>query len=186
VDNKKLVEVLLFSSPEPLTQVKLNQILFDGESADLKSIVEDINNDYANSEKGLKIENIGGGYQLLSHPEYHLYIQRFFNNSKKVKLSRPALETLSIIAYKQPLTRLEIESIRGVECGGVIKTLIDRELVTIKGRDGGMGRALLYGTTQQFLERFGLNQLSDLPKLKEIDMLMNDGEIPTEKIDETK
>ena len=186
MDNKKLVEVLLFSSPEPLTQGKLNQILFDGESIDLKSVVEALNADYTYKGKGLKIEKIGGGYQFLSLPEYHLYIQRLFNKAKKVKLSNPALEALSIIAYKQPLPRVEIESIRGVECGGVIKTLIERELVTIKGRDGGMGRALLYGTTQRFLELFGLNHLSDLPKLKEIDLLMNDGEIPTEKLDETK
>ena len=187
MDNKKLVEVLLFSSPEPLTQGKLNQILFDGESIDLKSAVESLNVDYTNEEKGLKVEKIGGGYQLLSHAEYHLYIQRLFNKGKKIKLSRPALEALSIITYKQPMTRIEIESIRGVECGGVIKTLIERELVTIKGRDMGMGRALLYGTTQRFLELFGLNHLSDLPKLKEINLLMSDGETPTEKIiDETK
>ena len=124
--------------------------------------------------------------ELLSLPEYHLYIQRLFNRGKSVKLSRPALETLAIIAYKQPLLRLEIESIRGVECSGVIKTLIEKELVTIKGRDGGMGRALLYGTTQRFLELFGLNHLSDLPKLKEIELLMNNGEIAVEKSVETK
>ena len=145
-----------------------------------------MNSDYTNEGKGLKIEKVAGGYQLLSHSEYHLYIQRLLNKSKKIKLSRPALEALSIIAYKQPITRVEIESIRGVECGGVIKTLIERELVTIKGRDGGMGRALLYGTSQRFLELFGLNQLSDLPKLKEIDLLINDGEIATENLDETK
>jgi len=185
MDNKKLVEVLLFTSPEPLTQFKLNQILFDGENVDLEETIQSINNDYLNQNKGLKIEKISGGYQLLSHPEYHLYIQRLFNKSKKVKLSQPALEALSIIAYKQPLTRIEVESIRGVECGSVIKTLIERGLVTIKGRDEGVGRALLYGTTQIFLEIFGLNHLSDLPKLKEIDMLMNEGVLPTEKFDET-
>ena len=186
MDSKKLVEVLLFSSPEPLTQGKLNQILFDGENIDMKSVVEVLNADYLKENKGLKIEKIGGGYQILSHPEYHLYIQRLFNKAKKVKLSRPALEALSIIAYKQPLSRVEAESIRGVECGSVIKTLMERELITIKGRDDGMGRALLYGTSQRFLELFGLNHLLDLPKLKEIDMLMNDGELPTEKLDETK
>lgn len=186
MDNKKLIEVLLFSSPEPLTQVKLNQILFDGESIDLKSTIELLNLDYTKEGKGLKIEKISGGYQLLSHSEYHLYIQRLFSKGKKVRLSRAALETLSIITYKQPMTRIEIESIRGVECGGVIKTLIERELVTIKGRDVGMGRALLYGTTQRFLEVFGLNHLSDLPKLKEIDLLMGDGENPTEQTNEIK
>ena len=185
MDNKKLVEVLLFTSPEPLTQFKLNQILFDGENVDLEETIQLINNDYLNQNKGLKIEKISGGYQLLSHPEYHLYIQRLFNKSNKVKLSHPALEALSIIAYKQPFTRIEVESIRGVECGSVIKTLIERGLVTIKGRDGGVGRALLYGTTQTFLKIFGLNHVSDLPKLKEIDMLMNEGVLPMEKLDET-
>jgi len=186
MDSKKLVEVLLFSSSDPLTQIKLNQILIDGENINLKSTVKELNADFEKEEKGLKIEAIGGGYQLLSHSEYHIYIQRLLENRKKMKLTKPALEVLSIIAYKQPLVRVEIESIRGVECAGVIKTLIERELVTVKGRDAGMGRALLYGTSQRFLEVFGLNQLSDLPKLKEIESLIDVGENPTGEVSEIK
>jgi segregation and condensation protein B len=178
MDNKNLVEVLLFANNEPLTQSKLNHILFDGESIDLAETVKLINEEYKSQNKGLFIEKIGGGYQLLSAPDYHLYIQRLLNKSKKVKLSNAALEALSIIAYKQPISRIEIESIRGVECGSVIKTLMEREVVTIKGRDEGVGRALLYGTTQRFLELFGLNHISDLPKLKEIDALISEGEVP--------
>ena len=178
MDNKNLVEVLLFASNEPLTQNKLNQVLFDGESIDLAETVKLINGAYKSSNKGLYIDKIAGGYQLLSRPDYHMYIQRLLNKSKKVKLSKAALEALSIIAYKQPISRVEIESIRGVECGSVIKTLMEREVVTIKGRDEGVGRALLYGTTQRFLELFGLNHISDLPKLKEIDALINEGEVP--------
>mgnify|MGYP001223204158 CR=1 FL=1 len=186
MDIQKLVEVLLFSSSEPLTQTRLNKVMPEEEPIDLKSIIYKLNSEYKKNDKGLIIEQIAGGYQILSRPEYHVYIERLLDKTKRVKLSKPALEVLSIIAYKQPLTRLEIESVRGVECGGVIKTLIERELVTVKGRDGGMGRALLYGTTYKFLEAFGINKLSDLPKLEEIESLIDNGNIPSEYINEIK
>ena len=185
MNHKSIIEVLLFASPEPLTQNKLNKILFE-ERINLKDVVEELNISYKKQNKGLVIENIAGGYQLLSHPQYHVFIQRLLDKNKKVRLSKAGLEVLSIIAYKQPLTRVEIESIRGVDCGGVIRKLIEREMVTIKGRDCGVGRALLYGTSQKFLEGFGLNQISDLPNLKEIDKLLNNSEIPTENDIENK
>ena len=179
-ENEILVEVLLFASIEPLTQLRLEQVIIDDNTVNLTEVVDSLNNQYKSMGRGLQIIEVAGGYQLNSQPDFHIYIQRLKNNSKKMKLSHAALETLSIIAYKQPINRSEIESIRGVECGGVIKTLMERMLVTVKGRDNGVGRALLYGTTQQFLLSFGLNHIQDLPKMKEIGQLISEVNEPTE------
>ena len=121
------------------------------------------------------IEKIAGGYQLLSKKEYHFYIEKLLQETRKPRFSKAAMETLSIVAYKQPLTRIEIEHIRGVDCSGVIKNLLDKGLLAIKGRDEGIGRALLYVTTLVFLELFGLNSLKDLPTLDELTELMDEG-----------
>ena len=128
--------------------------------------------------KGLKIQKIGGGYQVLSLPEYHVFIERLFQKTRKIQLSRPALEALSIVAYRQPVSKAEMESIRGVECGSVLSTLMERELITVKGRGKTAGRPLLFGTTQIFLESFGLGKTADLPKLKELSELMGDNPDP--------
>jgi segregation and condensation protein B len=176
---KNLVEALLFSSNEPLTQQKLNECLIE-ETVNLADVVKTLNEEYHNADKAIYIEGIAGGFQILTKPEYHIYIQRLYSRSKKLKLSRPALEALAVIAYRQPISRGEIESIRGVNCDSVMNSLLERQLITIKGRDEGLGRALLYGTTQEFLESFGLNRISDLPKLKEISELINESHRPQE------
>ena len=132
MDMKNLVEVLLFASPEPLTQTRFNHILQDEISVELNPIIDELNSDYEKSGKGLIIQKIGGGYQILSQGEYHVYIERLFKHTKKLQLSRPALEALSIIAYRQPVSKAEVESIRGVECGSVVNTLMERELITVK------------------------------------------------------
>ena len=167
IDIKKLVEVLLFASPDPLTQSKFNYVLNSGEKKKLSPIIKELNKDYQNEDKGLIIKEVAGGYQMLSDSKYHIYIERLFSKTNKVHLSKPAIEALAIIAYRQPITRLEIESIRGVECGSVVKTLLERNLVTVKGRDSKVGRPLLFGTTQHFMQCFGLNKISDLPRMKE-------------------
>ena len=125
------------------------------------------------------IEKIAGGYQILTHNDCHLYIQRLNNKSRKIQITQAALEALAIISYKPPINKADIEFVRGVNCDSVIKTLIERDLVTIKGREDGAGRALLYGTTQMFLEAFGLNKISDLPKLKELEELMDEKSAPS-------
>ena len=168
---RKIIEALLFASPEPLTQAKLN-IVFDQDVPTLKDIVLELNDLYLAEGHAFEIKSIAGGYQLLSRPEYEHFIRRMLNKSGRLTLSSAALDTLAIIAYKQPIGRYEVEAIRGVDSSGVIKTLLNRNLLKIKGRDSGPGRPLLYQTTKEFLEHFGLNRLSDMPKLKEITELM--------------
>ena len=178
MDMKNLVEVLLFASPEPLTQARFNHILQDNNSVDLNPIIEELNSEYEKTGKGLTIQKISGGYQILSHPEYHVFIERLFNKTKKLRLSRPAQEALAIVAYRQPVSKAEVESIRGVECGSVINTLMERELITVKSRSKTAGRPLLFGTTRIFLESFGLEKTTDLPKLKELSELMGNNPNP--------
>ena len=171
---KSYIEALLFATNEPLTQAMVTSI-FPGEMVNLKEKINELNDEYVQMEKRITIEKIGGGYQILTHEDCHLYIQRLNNKSRKIHLTQAALEALSIISYKQPISKADIEYIRGVNCDSVVKTLLERDLVTIKGRDSGAGRALLYGTTQAFLEAFGLNKISDLPKLKELEELIGEG-----------
>ena len=174
MEMKHLVEVLLFASPKPLTQTQFSHILHDNDSLELPPIIDELNTEYENSGKGFTIQKIGGGYQILSHPEYHIFIERLFKKTRKLHLTRPSLEALAIIAYRQPVSKAEVESIRGVECGSVISTLMERELITVKGRGKTAGRPLLFGTTLIFLESFGLEKAADLPKLKELSVLIGD------------
>jgi len=178
VDYKHLVEVLLFASAEPLTQARFNYIIQDKNIVELSPIIDRLSNEYEKSGKGLIIKKIGGGFQILSHGNYHIYIERMFKNTRKLQLSKPALEALSIIAYRQPVSKAEVESIRGVECGSVVNTLMERELITVIGRGKTAGRPLLFGTTQIFLESFGLESTSDLPNLKELSELMGNSSDP--------
>ena len=174
MDVKNIIEVLIHSSPSPLSQKDLNHVL-DDKKINLEKIINEINKEYEKAKKGLVIEKIAGGYQLLSKKEYHFYIEKLLQETRKPRFSKAAMETLSIVAYKQPLTRIEIEHIRGVDCSGVIKNLLDKGLLAIKGRDEGLGRALLYVTTPVFLELFGLSSLKDLPTLDELTELMDKG-----------
>ena len=168
---RKIIEALLFASPEPLTQTKVNGV-FDPDTPNLKEVVEELNEQYAQGNHAFKIQQVAGGFQLVSRQEYEHFIRRMLNKSGRLTLSSASLDTLAIIAYKQPVGRYEVEAIRGVDSSGVLKTLLNRNLIKIKGRDSGPGRPLLYQTTDKFLEHFGLNRLSDMPKLKEITELM--------------
>ena len=182
---KSYIEALLFATPEPLTQSQINGI-FPGEDVDLALVIDELNTEYENSEKLIHIKSIANGYQILTKIDCHLYIQRLYNKSRKVQLTKASLETLSVITYKQPISKNDIEYIRGVNCDSVVKTLLEKDLVTIKGREESPGRALLYGTTQSFLESFGLNKLTDLPKLKELTELLGEGNTPTTLFDATE
>ena len=168
---RKIIEALLFASPEPLTQSKVNGI-FNPDTPNLKEVVLKLNEQYVHDDHAFEINEIAGGYQLVSRQEYEHFIRKMLSKSGRISLSSAALDSLAIIAYKQPIGRYEVEAIRGVDSSGVLKTLLNRNLIKIKGRDSGPGRPLLYQTTNKFLEHFGLNRLSDMPKLKEITELM--------------
>ena len=174
-----IIEALLFASPHPLTQKHVNQI-FENDPPRLNSVIDILRKKYNRENHAFAIQTIAGGYQLNSRPEYDIWIRRLLNKIGKLYLSTAALESLAIIAYKQPVNRFEIESIRGVDCSGVLKTLLNKNLICIKGRDKGPGRPLLYGTTDDFLEAFGLGKISEIPKLKEIVELTENEELPNE------
>ena len=169
---KNIIEALLFAASEPLTQPQINKV-FEPEIYNLDKIVILLNKQYTLNKNSFVINKVAGGYQIVSREEYNHYISKLLKKSNKLKLSMAAMDSLAIIAYKQPISRYEIEAIRGVDSSGVLKTLLNYELIKIKGRDMGPGRALLYKTTIKFLEYFGLNSLSDMPKLKEISELID-------------
>ena len=168
----KIVEALLFASPEPLTQAQLNSIiepdLVDPELTKLENIIEDLQEKYGKNDNAFTIVQVASGYQIVSRSEYEIFIRRLLKKSGRLALTNASLETLAIIAYRQPVNRFEIESIRGVDSSGVLKTLLSKNLIKIKGRDLGPGRPLLYNTTEKYLEYFGLVNLSEMPKLSEL------------------
>jgi len=166
-----VVEALIFSSESALTPQRIREILPDLTPKEISLSVAYLNSQYRETGRAFVIKEIAGGYQLFTLPEYAAYVDRLYQNKKKNRLSHKALETLAIIAYKQPITRHEIEEIRGVNVDGVVRTLLSRNLITIAGRAQAPGSPFLYKTTKKFLDYFGLN--SDLPKLKEIDDLIN-------------
>ena len=163
----QIVEALLFASPEPLNQSRLKNV-FDEDAPKLSDLVKKLREKYEKEKHGFEVRKVAGGYQFATRAEFSPWVKRLIKNPSKLKLSAAALESLAIVAYKQPLSRFEIESIRGVDCSGVLKTLLSRQLLKIAGRAEGPGRPLLYGTTRDFLEHFGLDRLSDLPRLREI------------------
>lgn len=137
----------------------------------VKAAVEILNSDYAKSGRSFRIEAVAGGFRLMTLPEHAPAVAAFHRSRQTARLSKSAIETLAIVAYKQPITRAELEAIRGVACGEVLKTLVDKRLVSIRGRAEELGRPLLYGTSKQFLDAFGLSSLNDLPSLAELKLV---------------
>lgn len=168
-----VVEALIFSSESALSPQRIREILPDLTPKEISLSVDYLNTHYRETGRAFVIKEIAGGYQMFTLPEYAGYVDQLYQNKKKSRLSHKALETLAIIAYKQPITRHEIEEIRGVNVDGVVRTLLSRNLITIAGRAQAPGSPFLYKTTKKFLDYFGLASLSDLPKLKEIDDLIN-------------
>jgi len=165
---KPIVEALIFASPEPLTPKSLYKLL-DGEPReDVDAALNALKADYERPG-GLQIVEVAGGYQIVTRPELHEWVRKLFHERTSQKLSVQALETLAVIAYKQPVTAPEIAEIRGVSSsGGVLSTLVERHLIKTVGRKPVVGRPFMYATTREFLDRFGLNDLSDLPKVEEM------------------
>ncbi len=168
---KSIVEALIFASPEPLTLKALGKLLDAEPKEDLEAAIVALKQDY-DRPAGLQLVEVAGGYQIVTRPELHEWVRRLFHERTSSKLSVAALETLAVIAYRQPVTAPEIAEIRGVNTAGVLGTLVDRKLVKIVGRKAVVGRPFMYGTTRDFLERFGLNDINDLPKVEDMSELL--------------
>ena len=176
---KNIVEALIFASDEEITTKEIKDLL-DGFkiSVSLKEVdasIEELNSDYEQNSNAFEILKLAGGYVFATRKKFSHFLGKLSAETQRKKLSQSAIETLAIIAYKQPITRTEIEFVRGVNVDYIVNSLLERDLITIKGRADGPGRPILYGTTASFLKVLGLNALEDLPKLKEInDILKNE------------
>ena len=164
---RAIVEALIFASPEPLTPKMLLKLLADEPKEDVTAAVASLKADYE-TRPGLQFVEVAGGYQIVTRTELHEWVRRLFHERSTQKLTVQGLETLAVIAYKQPITAPEITEIRGVNTAGVIATLLERHLIKIAGRKQVVGRPFLYATTREFLIRFGLRDLADLPKMEDM------------------
>jgi segregation and condensation protein B len=173
---KSIIECLIFASDIPLTVERIRQVLEDLQPRKIRELVEELMEDYRNSPRGIYIREVAHGYQFCTKPAFASLVHQM-RKSKPYHLTQPTLETLAIIAYKQPVTKAEIEVVRGVDCGGVVKSLMDKKLIAMQGRKEVVGRPFLYGTTPRFLEVFGLETLASLPTIEEIKQL-SDTAIP--------
>ena len=164
---ESVVEAVLFASDESLSTARLSDIVGIGVKQ-IREHIQNLNDKYEASNNAFRIEQIAGGYQMLTLSDYNHWLKKLLRVRSDSKLSPAALETLAIIAYKQPVIRADVEAIRGVQVGEVIRNLMYKGLVKIVGRAEVLGRPMLYGTTKKFLETFGLNSLKDLPKIEEL------------------
>jgi segregation and condensation protein B len=171
LDRQAAIEAVLFVAEEPVPLARLQEILGDADPAATEASVRALALDLEGPTRGLMVQEVAGGFRLATRAEAAPWIQKL-QQVKPAKLSRAALETLAIIAYKQPITRAEVEAIRGVAVDGVMRTLLERGLVRMLGRKAEAGRPILYGTSAEFLEHFGFKDLGDLPTLREIDELI--------------
>lgn len=180
---KSVIEALLFISEKPLVLEQVKEVLEGLDTMAIRDLILQLKSEYEQRNSGIRIAEIAGGFQMLTSENYADYIKKFYKLRHKERLSGPSLETLAVIAYKQPVTRMEIESIRGVNVDGVINTLQEKGLIRIAGRKDVLGRPFVYGTTRQFLEYFGLKSLDELPKMEDFSSLpQQTGEV----INETK
>ncbi len=166
---KRIIEALLFSSSDPLSLDRIKEVLEEVKPSQIKELIDELNAEYEQTSRSFMIIEIAGGFQTCTRPEYAIWLKRLYKRRRGQKLSMPALETLAIVGYRQPVTKGEIEFIRGVNVDGVLRTLLERELIKVKGRREGIGRPIIYVTTKRFLEYFGLVSLSGLPKLEEVE-----------------
>jgi len=172
---KGVLESLLYVSTEPLTVDKLTNILEGPSKAEVQVALRSLQTDYGVEGRGLQISELAGGYVMVTRPDCATWISKLQKARASAKVSRSAMETLAIIAYKQPIVRAEIEQIRGVETSGVIRTLLEQKLIRMVGRKDVPGRPILYGTSKLFLQRFGLRDLKDLPPLRQFKELGQEG-----------
>ena len=174
-----IIESLLFASDKPLPVERIQAVIKDITSEGIEQAINSLNEKYQTGEHCFAIKRIARGYQMYTLPDFAPWIKALFSHTRREKLSFPALEVLSIVAYKQPIVKSEIDRFRGVNSEGPLFTLLDRKLITIVGRKPAPGRPLLYGTTQDFLTHFGLNDLDDLPKMEELEAILRRKEAST-------
>ncbi len=173
---KRELEALLFATEAPLSLGRLRSFFPEVSSQDLRQAVDGLRDEYQTAGHAFTVVEFGGGWQIATRPEFSPLVEKLFRGRRYARLSRPALEVLAIIAYRQPVTRLEIEDVRGVQSSGVLATLLERNLVAVVGRAETVGHPLLYGTTRDFLNYLGLKGLSQLPRLPELEGLIDDRE----------
>ena len=167
LDIKKIAEAILFAADSSVPLDRLTDIIEEAERREIREALKELSEQYDSEERPYALSEVAGGWQIYCRPEYSKWIRELHKGRIPTRLSQAALETLAIVAYKQPIVRAEIETIRGVDSSGVLATLMRRDLITIAGRAPGMGRALMYRTTKEFLRYFGLNFVTDLPRLEE-------------------
>jgi len=173
---KRLLEAILFASEKPVPAETLAHMLGNSPEEPVRDALAEMAREYENSGRSFMLKEVGGGYLLLTHPAYEPWVRKLFRGRLTLRLSKSALETLAIVAYRQPVGKQEIEIIRGVNADAVLNTLLERKLVRVVGRKEGMGRALLYGTTKECLVYLGLNDLSELPQLEEMKAILESQE----------
>jgi segregation and condensation protein B len=171
---KPIIETLIFASDVPIPAENIKALVEETTVEDIQKAVDQLNHEYSQTGRTFHIVHIAGGYQLVTHASYASWVKKLFQGRIKTKLSQAAMEALSVIAFRQPVSKPEIESIRGVNCDGVVHTLLDRKLITISGRGEGPGKPLLFKTTREFLRYLGINDLADLPRPREIEELFKE------------
>jgi len=168
---RSAIEAMLFASEKPLTIEQLRTGLDNLDAAMVRSIIEELKTEYEQANRGIRVVEIAGGFQMVTSANFAPFLKKLYKGRNAEKLSKPALETLAIIAYKQPITKMEIELLRNVNIDGVISSLADKNLIRIAGRKKAPGRPFVFGTTRQFLEHFGLKSLEELPKMEDFTKL---------------
>ena len=175
--NKGVVEALLIAADDPLGASRLSSVLGRHTGAkEIRAYVNDLNEEYAQTGRSFRVVEVAGGFQLAVHGEFAPWIRQLMREKIAPRLSQASLETLAILAFKQPITKAEVEHIRGVSVDGVLRQLMEKGLIRISGRSDAPGRPLLYGTTRNFLKHFGLKTLSDLPRIRELEELLREEE----------
>lgn len=167
-DIKTIVEGILFATAEPLTSSRIAQIIPGADGTNVRRIIRELHDEYDAQKHAFQIEEIAGGFQIFTRPDYYPWVKELTKTRREVRLSQAAVETLAIIAYKQPIIRADVEDVRGVAVGPILRNLMEMNLVRVVGRSDLLGRPMLYGTTRFFLQHFGLGSLKGLPKIREL------------------
>lgn len=172
---KSILEAVLFAASEPISLEQFSQLFDDVSARQIRQELIRLQEEYQQTNRSFQLIEIANGFQICTNPTYHQWVEKFYTRQIRVKLSPSALEALAIVAYKQPVTRSEVEDIRGVNSDSVLSSLIEKRMIRIAGRKPGPGRSLLLATTDEFLEQFGLKDLTALPSLEEIEEILNQG-----------